>query len=222
MDQQQDTAQDTPTAAEKLFDGNAVTPRVDAPAPDKKDAVVASEAAPAKPDEKKADDKTTEAAVEKPAAPEKYDLKMPESSKLSQDQIDKIAAIAREQGLSNEAAQKLVNEQHEVVSGFEASLQSNFKETVEEWKAQAAKDTEYGGAEFTRNVELAKRVVSRYGSDEFVKALDESGFGNHPELLRVFVRIGNAMGEDRLVTSSASSASSGRSLEDVFYGNNKT
>jgi hypothetical protein len=215
MSDQQAAAQETPIAADKLFDGNAVVPKVDPPASDKKEAVEPAKEEVAKPDEKKPDEAK---ADEKPAAPEKYDLKMPEDSKISSEEIDKIAAYAREQGLSNEAAQKLVDSQHEVVSKLEAERMNEFKETVDAWKDQAAKDPEFGGQQFTRNVELAKRVVTRYGSEDFVKALDESGFGNHPELLRVFVRIGQAMGEDRLVTS-ATGGSSSKSLEDIFYGN---
>jgi len=207
MEIQQEAAQETPTAAEKLFDGNA------AAKPAEKVDNAAQASGETKAEETKAEVKTEEAQK----APEKYDLKVPDGSQLSAEQVDKIASYAKEQGLSNEAAQKLLESQHEAISSIEAERQAQFKETVDAWKEQAQKDAEYGGDHFSRNVELAKRVVSRYGSEEFQRALDESGFGNHPELLRVFVRIGQAMGEDRLVTSAAG-ASSQKSLEDIFYG----
>jgi hypothetical protein len=203
METQQAATQDTPTVADKLFDA-PTEPKVEQ-----------------KPEEKvEAKTETTdEKPSEKPAVEEvKYDLKIADGSKLSTEEVDKIVAYAKEQGLSQEAAQKLLDSQNEIVSKFESERMDEFKQTVDEWKTQAQKDPEYGGAEFTRNVELAKRVVSRYGSQEFAQALDESGFGNHPELLRVFVRIGQAMGEDRLVTS-ATGGGSQKTLEDIFYGN---
>lgn len=54
---------------------------------------------------------TTEATApeSKPVAPETYDLKLPEGSLLSAEAVQEVEALAREAGLSNEHAQKLLD-----------------------------------------------------------------------------------------------------------------
>ena len=52
---------------------------------------------------------TATAEGAKDAAPEKYDLKQPEGSLLSAEAVQEVEALAREAGLSNEHAQKLLD-----------------------------------------------------------------------------------------------------------------
>ena len=58
--------------------------------------------------------KTEPKKEEKPAVPEKYDLKAPEGSLLAEPMLEKIAAFARERGFSQEQAQAMV--EHESAS----------------------------------------------------------------------------------------------------------
>lgn len=151
------------------------------------------------------------------AVPDKYEFEVDEDSPISDEHLDKIAAYAKERGLSQEAAQKLVDMQAETLKTQQENLSSEFKKTADGWRDAARADKEIGGDGFNRNVELAKRVVDKFASAEFKKALNETGFGNHPELLRTFVRIAAAVGEDTLVVPGASS-SKAKSFEDLFYG----
>mgnify|MGYP003541986485 CR=1 FL=1 len=150
-------------------------------------------------------------------APEKYDLKVPEGSVLSDEALQKITDFATANKLSKEDAQKMVNLHCEEVSEHSKNLQDQFKQISEDWKTQASQDKEYGGDGFNRNVEMAHRVVDRFATPEFKQALNDSGFGNHPELLRVFVRIGKAMSEGSLVTASAGTKIQ-KTPEEIMYG----
>lgn len=155
-------------------------------------------------------------AGEKTEAKE-LELKAPEGSEISAEALEKIKSYAKEHNLTQEAAQKLVDLESEAVSAHAEELQEKFKKISEDWKAQAAQDKEYGGDNFAKNVELAHRAVERFSTPEFKQALNDSGFGNHPELLRIFVRIGHAMSEGNLVTSS-SGGKVQKSAEEIFYG----
>lgn len=162
----------------------------------------------------KAEVKDEKAGEEKPV---EYKLEIGEDSPITKEHLDKIAEYAKERGLSQEAAQKLVDMQAETLKTQRQGLVDEFKKTADGWRATAQADKEIGGDGFNRNVELAKRVVDKFGSEAFRKALNETGFGNHPELLRTFVRIGQRMGDDTLVVSSATSTKV-RPMEDLFYG----
>ena len=155
--------------------------------------------------------------VKPPAAPEKYDLKLPEGSPFDASAIERTAAYARERGLTNDQAQALLERESSAVKGFADAQQANLKATMEGWVKAAQSDTEIGGANFGANVEMAKRALTRYGTDEFRKALEETGLGNHPEVVRTFLRIGKAMAEDRTILTGGAPRPQ-RSMEEIFYG----
>jgi hypothetical protein len=163
------------------------------------------EAKPSEPskDEPKSEAKPAEPA--KPVAPEKYDLKLPEDSLLEAQHVDKIKALAKQNGLSNADAQALLDSEHNSVVTYIEE-----KKTV--WLKQVTEDKEIGGDNLNRNVELAHRVLEKHGTAELKNELNRTGYGNHPELVRFLVRLGKASGEDQLVAANTQ-GSSKRSAE---------
>lgn len=157
---------------------------------------------------------------EKPVVPEKYDLKLPKDSALSDSHLEKLSSYAKEKGLSNEQAQSLLERESQAVSDYAASQQAKLQEVSNSWVEQAKNDKELGGEGFKQNAEFAKRVVTRFGTDEFKKELNKTGLGNHPELLRVFSRIGKAMSEDQLVIPGVQSGGK-KSPESILYGDSQ-
>jgi len=160
---------------------------------------------------------TSEAPKAAPAIPEKYELKLPEGSSLDQSALDQVAAYAKEKGLSQEMAQAVLERENLAVSSYSERIDKEWEATKQQWVQTALSDKELGGDAFKANVELAHRVIKKYASDEFVKALDSSGFGNHPELIRTFLRIGKLMSEDKLVLPGAQ-AGGKKPIEELFYG----
>lgn len=166
---------------------------------------------------------------EKNKAPEKYDLKKDEKSLLSDEQVARIAAFAKEQGLTNDKAQALLNRESQLIAEDRQVVQEQTAQRVgqmqESWIATAKEDKEYGGVEFPANMERAKRVLTKYGTPEFVAILEDpkqGRFGNHPELIRIFNRIGKAMAEDQLEMPNAQGGKKEISVADKLYGEPKT
>ena len=153
--------------------------------------------------------------------PEKYDLKLPDNSLLQAESIEAISQYAKEKGLSNAQAQELLERENSAVTSFAKTQQDLFVEQVESWKSAASKDPEIGGDKFNENVELAKRALETYGSPEFSKQLNETGFGNHPELIRMFAKVGRSIHDDNLLGGDASKNNK-KSFADRFYGDQKT
>jgi len=157
--------------------------------------------------------------VEPPSPPEKYDLKLPENSPLDKSVVDRIAAEAKKHGLSQEHAQSLLERENYAVSSHMNAQQEHLKAQANAWVEEVKSDTDIGGDNFQANTELAKRVVSRFGTEAFAKTLNETGLGNHPELVRTFVKIGKAMSEDQLVLPGSQNAPVKKSIEDTLYDN---
>lgn len=164
---------------------------------------------PAKTDEKvEVKDEKTEAELK---------LELPKDAVIDESAIERISSYAKEKGLTKDQAQELVQFENEAVKRFADSQKQAYEQQKESWKAKAIEDKEIGGEKFVENVALSNRVIKRFASEALIQELDKTGLGNYPELVRVFARIGKAMGEDRMVMS-GSKAPSPKSMEEVFYG----
>lgn len=132
----------------------------------------------------------------------KYDLKLPEGALLKADVIERTAAFAKERGLSNEVAQKTLELTSAEVKAYHDGLQQMHESTKLQWLADAKNDKEISGEkgdQFDKNTELAHRAFKHFAGDDFAKVVTEMGYGNHPALVKTFMKIGKAMAEDMLV-----------------------
>lgn len=173
----------------------------------------------------KGGEKPNEPAKETPAAaplvPEKYELKLAAGALLDQTRVDDIAAYAKQNGLSQEQAQGLLDREQSAVASFAQNQQTQIKQTTDAWLESVKSDKEIGGDKFNENVEMAKRVITKFGTDDFKQQLDKTGLGNHPELIRVFSRVGKAMSEDQLVLPGAKTKAPAKDLADRIYPTTK-
>lgn len=168
-------------------------------------------------DTQKPDDKSKDKGdqtKDKNSKPEKYELKLPANSPVEPSRLASIEAEAKAQGLTQEQAQALVDREHKVVT----DLVETHRTRVDAWLQECTADKEIGGPEINRNIELSKRVVDTYGSPLLKQYLDSSGLGQHPELVRLLVRIGKASGEDRLVRGGSGPQKTTKSAADLLFG----
>lgn len=168
------------------------------------------------PTEVKKEESTTSPQEKKPEEVP-YELKAPEGSLLDAKAIDEIKAFAKAQGLSQTQAEKLLMRENEAKSRFVEGQAEQLHQAAQTWHKQVSEDQELGGEKLKESVTLAKSVVDRFGSEALKKELNDSGLGNHPELVRLCARIGKAMSNDSLVVPGATSGTK-KSMEEVFYG----
>ena len=144
---------------------------------------------------------STEAKDE--AVPEKYEFTMPEGIEMDSEMLAEFEPIAKELGLSQEKAQKLVDIQVKSLQKLQAAQEIQqeeaFKEMTTQWAAAAKADSEYGGAKFNENLSVAQKALKQFASEGLIEYLNSSGLGNHPEVIRTFVKVGKAISEDKFV-----------------------
>lgn len=160
----------------------------------------------------------TAATSETPTPADYSTLKLPEGSKLDAKRVEDVSAWAKAKNIAPEVAQEILNREHEAVSTAAAAQAAEVERVKETWLNELKADKEIGGDKLNQHVEPAKRLVDKFGSESFKKALDETGLGNHPELVRFLSGIAKAVGEDKLVLPGASPAGAKKSVEEVFYG----
>lgn len=164
---------------------------------------------------------TTEAAPSAESqSPEDYSLAAPEGSLMSSEDVEKISSIAKEKGLSAEQAKAWVDHDNALLETFVQRQSDELKARSETWVEEVRKDKEIGGERFTETIEAAKRLIDRYATPDFKTVLDNTGLGNHPELMRLFARIGKQMTEDKLVLPGAGSAGK-KTPAEILYGSEK-
>lgn len=163
---------------------------------------------------------TTEGSEKEPTAD--YDLKLPEGSPLSPEDLAATLKDAKDAGQSKEQAEKTLQTKDQTARAV-LQRQSDLVKTIQKtWKDQVSKDPEIGGDKFTENVEIAKRAWDKLATPDLKKWADETGLGNHPEVVRLMVRVGKLISEDRLVRGAPGGAPKSRNPEDVLYGSPKS
>ncbi len=133
-------------------------------------------------------------------APEKYEFKAPEGTAYDPSVLESFAAAAKEANLSQEAAQKLVEKMAPAIA---ARQDDQVKAIRKEWQDASTADKEFGGEKLAENLGVARKALDAFGSPELRTLLDNTGLGNHPEVLRFMFRAGKAISEDKFVGGNA-------------------
>lgn len=156
-------------------------------------------APPAATPESNADGKKTEAAPEgekKVEVPEVYDFKAPDGMQLDEAAIGVVTPVLKKLGITQEGASELTAAYIEIQKTT-AAKQS------QDWLIASKADKEIGGAAFDANSKLAMEAFGRFATPEFKAFMDATGLGNHPEMLRAFIKIGKAAQSDTHVPADA-------------------
>lgn len=150
---------------------------------------------------KKAEDGKADKAKE--GAPEKYEFKLPEGAQVDEALLGKFTPLAKELNLSQEGAQRLVDLYTEAQGQAMKTVTDHWANLNQEWVGKVNSDAEYGGADLDKNVAIAKKAIDAFGTPELKDALNLTGVGNHPEIVRFFYRVGKAISDDKFDTGNA-------------------
>jgi hypothetical protein len=140
-----------------------------------------------------------------PPQPDPYaNFQLPEHTGIDDEVGGQFKALAKELGLKPDGARRLID----LYSAANQRLHDG-------WRNQTAGDRELGGYNLARNVATAGKAIDKFGGPELRKALDATGAGNHPEVVRFFYRVGKALSEDGLVRPTHGRVS--KSYGETFY-----
>lgn len=125
-----------------------------------------------------------------------------------------LSKIAQESGADAAVASKLVQD---------LTLYGQVKHDlqVEDWEAASRADPEFGGDKLGESLATANRVFEAYDPDGHIRTmLSETGYGNHPALIRFFVAIGRDLSPDRMVGAGGAGGTNANGVNlDAFYPN---
>lgn len=142
-------------------------------------------------DQGKTDDKG-----DKQSAPEKYDFAAPEGVELNPTVLGKFSEVAKKHNLTQDVAQSILSEMAPQLAAQQAE---QFQAIRTQWAEQAKADKEFGGDGLQENLAVAKKARDAFGTPDLHELLNKSGFGDNPEVIRFFFKVGKAISEDSVV-----------------------
>ena len=103
-------------------------------------------------------------------------------------------------------------------------MSKDLSDTIKTLKADLSKlekfkaDKDFGGDKFDASVAEAQKALATFDEGGTVRAmLAETGYGNNPAVLKIFARVGKALGEDKL--PGMSGGAEDKPLEERMYAN---
>jgi len=212
-------AQDTTAATQAeaaQSEGSVLTPGTTTN-PAQPDPAKAAEGAAGKGESEGKDTEADGKPAEAGAPAEYADFQLPEGIEIDADVMTEFKGLAKELGITQEAAQKLIDLQASMEEKRAETLQQMVADQSQQWANQVKNDPEIGGENYDQSVALAVKTIETFGSPELRTLLNDSGLGNHPELVKFCHRIGKAISEDTLVMG-GDQGTPKKTPEEIMYG----
>lgn len=140
-----------------------------------------------------------EAAQADQSAIDYSDLSAGEGYELDAEVFDQFKAALTEVGAPKEVAQKFLDMQTALLAKQADAYQAALVEQSQQWEQQVKADKELGGDNFEKTQAVAIKAIESFGSPELRQLLNDSGLGNHPELVKFCHRVGQKLTEDAVV-----------------------
>ena len=169
-------------------------------------------------DESAVESETSDQEPKKEGAPEKYEFNSKVADapdELDPEVLTAFGEVAKELDLPQEAAQKVLDKVAPVMQARQAAVVEQVKL---DWANESQADKEFGGESLNDNLEIAKSSLNAFGTDALKSLLQESGLGNHPEVIRFMYRAGKAISEDSYVGNSDGANAKSNGIPKDFNG----
>jgi len=109
--------------------------------------------------------------------------------------LDNYKEFAHEVGLSQHQAESVLGA-YETIQEEEAE---NFQQSIKDLEVNSTIELQREwGKNFDGNMDYAKRAYAQFASPQLSEILDDTGLGNHPEVIKAFSKIGQMLGEESL------------------------
>lgn len=188
-----------------------------------KDAKLAAWAALSKDEQKGAwkdvpEEVRKELGLSDPARPTYTDFTLAEGFKPDAEQMKAATELFADSGLSQEAAQKFMD-MH--IGQMKAASEAGVKAFVElqtKWVSEIKADPEIGGDKLTATLASAGHAIDRLAIPGLREALDLTGAGNNPAIVKAFSRLGQMMAEDKFRPGNGAPPSVPLSPAEAIYG----
>lgn len=156
-----------------------------------------------------------------PPQPMAYEaFKLPDGSSVDERAMAEAMELFQHARLDQAMAQRFVDlamgrEQAAHRRGVQA-----FQDLQNKWAGEIKADPDIGGDRLAASLSSAARAIDRLGVPGLREALSMTGAGNHPAVVRAFVRLGQMLSEDRFQPGRDAAPAAPRSPAEIIYDGN--
>lgn len=155
-----------------------------------------------------------------PAQPAYGEFKLPEGVTVDAASLRPAAELFAETGLSQDQAQKFIDlAMARETAAAHKSVQA-FVDLQNQWVSEIKADPDIGGDRLKASLASANRAIDRLDVPGLREALNFTGAGNHPAIVKAFVRLGQMIAEDRFRPGHLARPQVPRSPAEVIYDGN--
>ena len=133
-------------------------------------------------------------------SPDKYEFKQPEGRSFDAEVLSTFGEVAKSLGLSQDKAQTIIDKLAPVMEQRQSDRLADERAA---WVKSIKSDKEIGGDKFAESLAVAQKALKSFGSPELTKLLNDSGLGDHPDVIRFFHKVGKSISEDGMVQGRA-------------------
>jgi hypothetical protein len=164
--------------------------------------------------------------------PEKYEFEAVDGLELDDKLLADTTPILKEAGVTAKQAKQLAPVAKKLYDRFAEQQGEVFADMRADWAKEAMADPELGGQNWKKTEANVAKALDYFvgpkvtkndkGEDvpnQFRQLLDETGFGNHPEMIRAWAKIGALVAEDGTFARGSGAAAPTLSREEVLYPN---
>ena len=128
------------------------------------------------------------------------DLALPEGLTVSDEQASALLDLFNDDKLSpKDRANKLVEMHGTLVQSAIQTVGEQMVAEIQrqqaEWETAVKSDPEIGGANLAPNLAKVSKLIDAEGTPELRQALDATGAGSHPEIVKFFVKMADRYAE---------------------------
>lgn len=135
-----------------------------------------------------------------------YTLNLPENSALTKEELDATLKDAKASGLTEDKAKEMLQSKDQLAKASQTRLlqkqEQDLKTMVTGWKETVNKDPELGGERLAETAIKSSRAAKAIFDNETLKFLNDTGYGNHPGLVRAMLKVHDLIGEDKFIRGS--------------------
>ncbi len=164
---------------------------------------------------------------------------IPDGFSMNEEQLTDVTAFAKDLNLDQASAQKAVDKHLELMGKDRDQGRQAQENVYQEWATATRTDKEFGGNDLQENLSGARKAMNSFSEpakdasgkavlhkegpmkgqqmSEMEALMGESGWGNHPAMIRVFHRINKAMSADSYVTGTLVPPTSKKTQAETLY-----
>ena len=129
--------------------------------------------------------------------------------------FEEYLAQSKENGMTKAQVETQLKKGKELRDRVIQAQFQKVEQTKSEWLKATQNDPEIGGDKINDTLAVASLAMKEV-SPEFRQVLNSTGLGNHPELIKVFYKLGLTLKQDGVIPGTPARAE--KSLADRFYG----